>query len=351
MVLSTTFASNILGGTDGRALRLQGHFTGQASLELLEDSQERLTAGFGDHNGLLGVLSSAGKVYTIARDPSAPSQITLLPPGPDSPPIGHLALADNGRVAVTFTQAPNANLTHISEFTTLHHFHAWHRAPTSSHPAAHHMLPGRTAQLAANSATFALLTDAGDVYTWGDPRHRSLGRSPDPQHPANRPCAVDALAGLRVRKLASGGWVTAALSCDCALYVWGSVASGAGSRGLDFGTPGEEVALVAVGDGDDDGDALDVLDVAVGDGHCVVVAEGGRLFGVGENANGELGLGPCAPGLVERWTEIERGGMGVAARVWCGPKGTFVQSIERTGESLQGPQETVNYGLGAKRRR
>lgn len=276
-------------------------------------------SGFGDHNGFYGCLSEDGSLYTVS--PIAPE--ILRQGDDDSPKLGLLALAGNGKVAVTFKQAANGKLAHVLQFPSLSDFWTWFNDPSVYKLDAekqHFMLPGRPAQLLAGTGTFTLLMDGGEVYTWGDPRYRSLARD-IAGAPAERPALVEALGGLKIVKIAAGGWGGAAVSEDRAGYIWGTGSPGSsGDEGVIKPLRGEgDVVLVEIHDG---GEALDVLDIGVGEGFLLAVVEGGRLFGVGANRNGQLGLGDAAPEFVEDWAEVpgDRG----YRHVVCGPKASFV---------------------------
>jgi len=161
-------------------------------------------------------------------------------------------------------------------------------------------------QLAANETAFALLTDEGRVCTWGDARGlHALGREPTPDEPADRPAVVPALDGLVVTRIASGGAASAALAESGDVYIWGA----AEVDGLG-GVPGE-VALVDLPRGD-----VNVVDVAVGAGHVLVLTEDGEVWAAGENANGQLGR---EDGGVSGWRRWEGPWKGRVKRVYSGP--------------------------------
>ncbi|ROW03953.1 hypothetical protein VSDG_00804 [Cytospora chrysosperma] len=202
-------------------------------------------------------------------------------------------------------------------------------------------LPGFQ-QVVAYEAGFAALTPAGDVYTWGDERYAAcLGRdvssssSPSssssssyPQgsgsgsvSPAGLPAPVAALRDLPtgpVVKVAAGGYLLAALTAGQDLYVWG-------------GHPGRRALLAGVGDEPVPVDigGRDIADVAVGESHVVVLAAGGEVFVIGNNANGQLGLPDKS---VESWTRVGldlqdgQRAVGVAA----GPRNTFIMVQKKT---------------------
>lgn len=293
-----------------------------------------LHSGFGNHEGMLGALDKDCVLWVVMRETGM-----LVGQGDpvDSPPLFQVAVAGNGKVAITLRQAPNARLTHILEFTTFERFKQWYEDPgeRENYPDGHHMVGGKAKQLIANATTFTLLTEAGEVYTYGDPRHQTLGRptTGDGAVGADKPGTVEALGGLNVIKIASSGWMTAALSEDGALYLLGSGTPGTEQslkclRGLAAG----EVALVDLpGNGEE---PLDVLDVAVGAEHVAAVTQDGRLFVVGSNSNGQLGLGTSQQ-FYDDWVPVSS--LNQVSKVVCGPRSTFV-STDSLNLSIGGTQ-------------
>lgn len=282
---------------------------------------------FGDHNGLLGCLSpDNGIVMWVTGD----SQLTPLPTTAASPTLSHIALAGNGRAAVaSTTQTPSEPCsTHILEFADTEAFRAWYADPSAAAnaPEAHHTLPGRPVQLVAAAATFLLLMEGGEVYSWGDPRYQSLGRGTGIDGtPAEEPGVIEALGGLRIVKVACGGWLGAALSEDGAVYLWGAASPPGGGEGcigcLREAGAGEVVLVELPGDSDA-GEPLDLVDVAVGDAHVAAVTADGQLFVVGDNRNGQLGL-DSRQFFFEDWTIVPALSNMNVRRVVCGPKATF----------------------------
>lgn len=301
----------------------------QFSTEIPLDEGVHLKSAFGDHNGLLGCLDSEGKVYFLRDDEShGEAPVFTCHGGPEAPPVSHLALAGNERVAVSFKQAPNARLTHIAEFVSLASFRDWHADPSNgeNYPAAHHMLPGRPKQLLANAANFILLKEDGEVYTWGDPRFRTLARPTAGAEavPADKPGLVDALGGLKISSIQCGpraGWLASALSEDGALYLWGTTTPGddEGSiKCLEEAGAGE-VALVDILVGND-AEPADIVSACVGRNHVAAVTDGGQLYVVGDNSNGQLGLTIDQP-FAGDWTQVSS--LQNVQRVYAGPKATF----------------------------
>ena len=164
-----------------------------------------------------------------------------------------------------------------------------------------------------------------------------------------RPGVVEALGGLKITKVACGagcGWLCAAVSQDGAGYVWGRTmgvtGGGGGGGGSSVGEKeGEirclkdagagEVVLVELPSQLDDDDVEeeeaasaepeDVVDVGVGANHIAVVTASGKLFVVGDNKNGQLGLGKDML-FVSDWTPVP--GLSKVRSVFCAPKATFV---------------------------
>lgn len=274
--------------------------------------------GFGDHNGMLGCLDSAGRLWLVSN-----GQLQCQADPDGSPLIGHIALAGNGKVAMTFKQAPNGRLCHILCFEDLDELKAWYTDPANvSYDAEkqHFMMQGQPRQVIAGTGTFLLRMEDGEVCSWGDPRYSSLGRS-IAEAPAERPTQVEALGGLKIKKIACGGWLNAVLSADGACYLWG-----AGTPGTDDAIKclreagAGEVALVELPD-EAGKEPLDVVDVAVGDNHVVLLANNHRCFLAGENKNGQLGLGHFET-FVEDWTQLFLGDLTIQS-VTCGPKSTY----------------------------
>lgn len=291
---------------------------------------------FGTHDGAVGFIDQVGRLVLAADEPGEEARKTTFV-SMDSevvPALQLVAIAGNDRVVCTFRQAPNSRLCHVVEFETFAGFLRWVQDPSAegSYPDKHHMLPGRPKRLLANIATFLLLMEDSEVYSWGDPRHLSLGRSissAENATPAEKPGLIEALGGLRIGKIASGGWLSAALSEDGALYLWGTAAM-PGSRTekqircLAAAEAGQ-VVLVEIAH-QQGSEPLDVLDVGIGSAHVLVVVEGHRLFGVGDNGSGQLGLaeslGAEEVKFAEDWTELEQ--LEDVQRVVCGPKTSFV---------------------------
>lgn len=172
--------------------------------------------------------------------------------------------------------------------------------------------------LISNHTTTTLLTTTGEVYTSSpDPRFPAcLGRPCDSGHPPS-----DALAPLpyfsetRVVKIASGGYMTAAISEDEEFFIWGQ--AGPGMEGLavlkgrenDEEEQDEFVKLVPLSIG---GHSARATHVAVGSGHVLVAAEAEvpttgeisrAVFAAGDAEYGQLGIG-LEHKFVDKFVEV-----------------------------------------------
>jgi len=249
----------------------------------------------------------------------------------DHPKIGQIALAGNDRVALTFRTAPASTMCHVVEFETLEKATEWYCNPAdkTKHPDRHHMLHSRLRQLLAAATTFLLLMEDGSVYSWGDPRHQSLGRpiSGEGTTGADSPGIIEAIGGLKIDKIACGGWLNAALATeDGALYLWGAAVSPVcedAIKCLSDAGPGEVVLVDLVSEECEpagDIDASDIVDVAVGSAHVAAVTEAGHLYVVGANHTGQLGL-EKDEAFSEDWQMVTS--LQNVRRTICGPRSTF----------------------------
>lgn len=174
-------------------------------------------------------------------------------------------------------------------------------------------------ELGSNESAFTFLTAKGQVFTFGDPRHNNLGRSSEPHSRlASEPNIVDALDGVPIAHISSGGWTTAALSRQKDLYIWGGRAGDEelmeGLSGLESG----DVSLVNLGDG------LDVKDVAVGAGHIIVLTVDGRVWVAGRGENGQIGA--VNTRFQSVWKELETPVRDrKAKKVFAGGWGSFIR--------------------------
>lgn len=116
----------IYAGWSSTTIRLNSQVIGLGHQRLSQAFQHEyglLSHGAGDHNGMLCSLDSEGRMHVVeARDGSHQLQCVT---SDDSPRIGTLALAGNGRVALTFKQAPEGRLCHVVEFESFEAVQRW----------------------------------------------------------------------------------------------------------------------------------------------------------------------------------------------------------------------------------
>jgi hypothetical protein len=174
-----------------------------------------------------------------------------------------------------------------------------------------------------NATTMTAVDDEGHVWTsTRDPRYsRCLGRSYD----GNVEMALlPYLEECYVTKVASGGYMTAAVSSDGELFLWGQACPGSkheldvlkgdaetGPSATGISCSGDQDEFVKCLDVRIDGHEATVYDVAIGHGHVLVAAEvveAGRetqrvVFAAGDNSRNQLGLGADVD-FKERFEEI-----------------------------------------------
>ena len=98
-----------------------------------------------------------------------------------------------------------------------------------------------------------------------------------------------------IRKIAAGPNLTAAITEGNDLYLWGHHSPGPGLVPFFESLPAEPESIDVLG--------YDILDVACGKNYMMVLTTEHRLFVIGSNANGQLGLGEVES--VEHWKEVQ----------------------------------------------
>jgi hypothetical protein len=208
------------------------------------------------------------------------------------------------------------------------------------------------AQLCTDSTTATALGTDGQVYTaTRDPRYsKCLGRAYT-GHAEFEP--VPYFSETHIRSISSGGYMSAAVSSEGELFLWGQASPGAGTQLAVLSEEGNQGASrrdmaetgIVLEDEQDEmikcltlsiaGEEAFVYDVAIGHGHVLVAAEvcrgGGNtrraVLGAGLNGKGQLGLSSKAD-FVQDFKEIlafsdaKIGQM--AATAWS----TFVVTLE-----------------------
>jgi hypothetical protein len=174
-----------------------------------------------------------------------------------------------------------------------------------------------------NATTMTAVDDEGHVWTsTRDPRYsRCLGRSYDGDVEM---ALLPYLEECYVTKVASGGYMSAAVSSDGELFLWGQACPGSkheldvlkgdaetGPSATGISCSGDQDEFVKCLDVRIDGHEATVYDVAIGHGHVLVAAEvveAGRetqrvVFAAGDNSRNQLGLGADVD-FKERFEEI-----------------------------------------------
>ncbi|CAG9760091.1 unnamed protein product [Ceutorhynchus assimilis] len=133
-----------------------------------------------------------------------------------------------------------------------------------------------------------LLDKWGKVFTFGSGRLGQLGTGYLEDH--QNPVIVEALGGITIIQIAAGGWHSSAISRDGDLYVWGLNVSGQ----LGLAKPDEEikknVSVMATPRVVDIHGCVEnnVIQVACGSRHTIVLLDNNALYGCGWNEYKQL---------------------------------------------------------------
>ncbi|KAM0336379.1 hypothetical protein ACHAPQ_004234 [Fusarium lateritium] len=182
-------------------------------------------------------------------------------------------------------------------------------------------------QIVAYDAGFVILLQDGTVLSCGDQRFRDcLGREVDDSCPPHVPSVIEDLSDLGepIKKIAAGGYTVAALTDSGGLYLWGMKPPGSQSRRNAFTELNSIPNYVEV-----DGEK-DVQDIAIGESHAIALTTDGCIYVVGDNTNGQIGLGDGGKDFIESWHEIDfipHAGWEVVT-VEAGPRSSFIVTAE-----------------------
>ena len=193
-------------------------------------------------------------------------------------------------------------------------------------------------QIAAYDTGFLILLEDGTVLSCGDLRFSDcLGREVDKSwymlqvaqtnpiliflSPAHVPYPIEDLSDLgeSIKKVSAGGYTLGALTDSGGLYLWGMKPPGSQSRHTAFTDLGPIPSYVEV-----DGEK-DVQDFAIGEAHAVALTTDGCVYVIGDNTNGQIGLGkPVKQSAL--WSKIDfilPPGEEVVA-IEAGPRASFI---------------------------
>ena len=145
------------------------------------------------------------------------------------------------------------------------------------------------AQIAAGAEHGLALTATGQLYSFGDNDFGELGTTTNAgtSNPNPTP-AVVSLPGAtgRVSAIAAGGWFSLALTQAGQLYAFGDNYAGQLGSPTNAGTnnPNPTPAVVAF-----PGSAAPVIAIAAGVGHSLALTATGQVYAFGDNSDGQLG--------------------------------------------------------------
>ncbi len=281
---------------------------------------------FGDISGIKGFVSESGKLYSYLPHPSRQNEPfkrhivnTEGLPSPRNVHVTHVAIAGNGKVCVAVHAAEdpeNLELGRQSDEDDVYEYPELKCLFVGCCVKNINVFKEGVVDLAATSTSFVVLTSNHRVETFGDPRYPALlARTPQDRSHAETRSVVSALDGIPIRKVVAGSWMVAALSKENDLYVWGHALPQSPAKKDHAGVSKllnavnengerEDVHLVDIAEG------ADVQDVAVGDEHIVVLTTDGRVWGLGSNEYGQLGLGEEVKGTAGEWVLLRALGQG-----------------------------------------
>ena len=135
----------------------------------------------------------------------------------------------------------------------------------------------------------AAVTEAGEVYTWGNGKNFRLGHGGDDSEFSPR--LVEGLEGVNVLDVVCGEQFSAALTTDGRVYTWGDdsgrILGGTGVLGHGDSEPvplPKEISFF-------NNENLNIVQIAGGKGHMVALDEHGGVWSWGKGDYGRLGNG------------------------------------------------------------
>ncbi|GJJ75874.1 hypothetical protein EMPS_08232 [Entomortierella parvispora] len=280
----------------GRSVPVQVLFAGWASL-VLEDDQGKLTIT-GDESSsevelicelselvvadplvkcygwesLQGFLLASGKVVGLGR---SGSKHIFLEKAKDVAACGlsadHLTVAidkDSGHLFQWTASKPNAQLLQPPWIENIKFDRIW-----------------------AGEAHLLALASNGDLYSWGSGRHGQLGHGDlvSEEHPK----VIESLQGIRITSAACGSSFSIVLSETGDVYTFGLNdhgqlgigAEGAGKSNTAFA----QLIEFPIGNHDEEDNDVNIVKVACGTAHSVVIDDQGQVWSCGWGKYGQLG--------------------------------------------------------------
>ncbi|ERE75745.1 putative E3 ubiquitin-protein ligase HERC1-like protein [Cricetulus griseus] len=129
----------------------------------------------------------------------------------------------------------------------------------------------------------AAVTEDGELYTWGEGDFGRLGKlGHGDTNRVYKPKVIEALQGMFIRKVCAGSQSSLALTSTGQVYAWGCGAClGCGSSEATALRPKliEELA------------ATRIVDISIGDSHCLSLSHDNEVYAWGNNSMGQCGQG------------------------------------------------------------
>jgi alpha-tubulin suppressor-like RCC1 family protein len=146
-------------------------------------------------------------------------------------------------------------------------------------------------QIQWGDAHSAFLTQAGDLYTWGENTYSQLGQGSTFTGDTTLPTKITvALAGGdKIVQLSVGGYHSAFLTEAGHIYTWGDNTNGQLGQGFGFTEPATPTRIESVSPALAAGESI--IQVAMGLNHSAFLTSAGHLYTWGRNTYGQLGHG------------------------------------------------------------
>ncbi|KAK3680087.1 hypothetical protein LTR78_000464 [Recurvomyces mirabilis] len=224
---------------------------------------------------------------------------------PESPKLGLVAMSPNGSVVCTIEhrEHESAELNdggtgdvgrYILLFESCAKFTTWHAQgdePSEDQPTGRWTFCGEPLQLVAFDRHFLLLLDIGIVHVPDADDHDSQTiQSQGDASKAQLPRTMSGLESVLVEKIAAGSRYGAAISRQGKLYLWDSRGADHDDHLACLEMAQPSVAMLVPVHDSNHRLVPGILDIAVGSSHIAIVTTDHRLFAIGSNDHGQLGL-------------------------------------------------------------
>ncbi|CAN0285211.1 unnamed protein product, partial [Discosporangium mesarthrocarpum] len=137
----------------------------------------------------------------------------------------------------------------------------------------------RVTQIACGSRHTVVLTDKGQVYTWGDKENGVVGHTDSDGH-QHVPRILDSLRGKRVKQITACGFHTAALANEGEVFTWGEGKFGRLGHGTERNQLVPRMVEALMG--------KHVGHVSCGGFHSAAILETGELYTWGGGEHGQV---------------------------------------------------------------